>query len=107
MPSFAWSCCDRKARSLRDDMTVAKVSMTTDSMDTEAVYCCISAPVTDTVSDAVVSKIPLKEKDIVTGMVMMEQSVWAVHHEKSSVQAYPVTLPHQPQTLPISCVLLY
>ena len=56
---------------------------------------------TETVSDAVVSKIPLKEKDIVTGMVMMKQSVWAVHHEKSSVQAYPVTLPHQPQTLPI------
>ena len=36
-----------------------------------------------------------------TGLEVMNQTVWVVHHTKSSLHAYPVTPPHQPQTFPI------
>ena len=101
IPSFVWSRHDVKTASSRGDMTVAEVSMTTDVMDTEAVDRRVKGSGAGSVRDNVVSKIPMTEKDAVVGLEVMNQTVWVVHHGQSSVHAYPVTSPHQPQTFPI------
>ena len=102
IPSFSWSRHDMKSVSSRSDMTdimtVAKVSLTTDVMDTDAVDRRVRGSGTGSVRDNVVCKIPLKEQDVVAGLEVMNQTVWVVHHGLSHVHAYPVTPPHQPQT---------
>ena len=101
IPSFIWSRHDVKTASSQSDMTVAEVSMTTDVMETEAVDRRVSGSGAGSVRDNVVSKIPLIEQGAVMGLEVMNQTVWVVHYGQSSVQAYPVTSPHQPETFPI------
>ena len=100
IPSFNWSRHDVKAASSQGDMAVAKLSVTTEVIDTKAVDQVMGSGA-GSVRDNVVSKIPLIEQGLVTGLVVMNKTVWVVHARQSIVQAYPVTSPHQPQTLPI------
>ena len=51
------------------------------------------------VSDNIISEIHLTEKDGVKGLVEMGDTVWIAHSGQSSIQAYPVTAPHLPQTI--------
>ena len=100
VPLFVWRHHDNKA-STQGDMAVAKVSMTTEVMDTDAMGSRVRGSGAGSVTDNVVSKIPLIEQGGVVGLEVMKQTVWAVHLGQSSFQAYPVTSPHQPQTFPI------
>ena len=100
IPSFVWSHCDKTASS-QGDMTVAEVSVTTDVVDTEVVDRRVRGSGAGSVRDNVVRKIPMIEKSVVFGLEVMNQTVWVVHYGQSSVHAYPLTSPRQPQTLPI------
>ena len=86
IPAFVWSCHDFKTTSSQGDIVVADVSVTREIIDTEAVDRC---------------KIPLIEQVGVIALEVMNQTVWVVHQGQSSVHAYPVTSPHQPQALSI------
>ena len=101
IPSFVWSTHDIKTATSLGDMMVAAVSMTTDVMDTEAVDRSVRGSGAGSVRDNVVSKIPMTEKDAVVGLEVMNQTVWVAHFKQSSLHAYPVTSPRQPQTFPI------
>ena len=102
-PSFVWGHHDNQGVPSRGDMTVARVSMKTDVTESEAVAGSVREAMAETgdVSKHMVSKIPMMEKKKVRGLVMMHQTLWAVHDKKSSLHAYPVTSPHQPQTLSV------
>ena len=71
------------------------------SMNKEAVDRGVRGSGTGSVRDKIDSKIPLIESGLVTGLEVMNQTVWAVHGQQSSVHAYPLTSPHQPQTFPL------
>ena len=100
IPSFVWSHHEKNETT--HDMTVARVSMKTDveiegmgGHGRESVAGAVS------VSDHIVAKIPLIRKGSEMCLVVMGQTVWVVHPFQSSLYAYPVTSPHQPQTLSI------
>ena len=109
IPSFLWSCFETNTSS--HDMTVARVTMKTDVMEIEGMGGDVRGSVAgaESVSDNIVAKIPLiKQSAWVTGLEVMGQTVWVVYGDKytrcvqpSSLYAYPVTSPHQPQTFPI------
>ena len=101
IPSFVWNCSETKASS--HDMTVARVSMKTNAMEIEGMGGHVRGSVAGVgaVSDHIAAKIPLVEQHFVTGLVVMGQTVWVVDFDQSSLYAYPVTSPHQPQTLSI------
>ena len=99
IPTFVWSRLDKKATSSRGDMTVAEVSMTMDVTDTEAVNRGVRRSGAGSVRDNIVSKIPLIERGGVAGLAVMNQTVWVVHLEQSYLHAFPVTSPHQPDSL--------
>ena len=99
IPSFVWSCQETKASS--HDMTVARVSMKTDVMEIEGMGDHVRGSVAGSVSDHIVAKIPLIRQGWVTVLEVMGQTVWVVPYAQSSLFAYPVTSPHQPQTLSI------
>ena len=61
----------------------------------------VSVRESEAVSDNVVSKISMIKQDAVRGLLVMGQTVWVAQYMESSIQAYRVTSPHQPQTLPI------
>ena len=99
-PSFVWVHHDNKGTPSRGDMTVARVSIKTDVTESEAVAGSVRGAVAEAgaVSERIVTKIPMIEQVIVTGLVVMDQTLWTVHYGKSSLHAYPVTSPHQPQS---------
>ena len=78
--------------------------MKTDVMEIEGMGGDMRGSVagTGSVSDHIVAKIPLVEQwRPVCGLKVMGQTVWVIHSDQSSLYAYPVTSPHQPQTLSI------
>ena len=78
--------------------------MKTDVMEIEGMGGDMRGSVagTGSVSDHIVAKIPLVEQwRPVCGLEVMGQTVWVIHSDQSSLYAYPVTSPHQPQTLSI------
>ena len=83
------------------DMTVARVSIKADVMAIEGMGGHVRGSVAGSVSDKIVAKIPLVDQDPVYGLEVMGQTVWVVHYLKSSLHAYPMTSPHQPQTFSI------
>ena len=85
-PSFVWRHHDNKGVQSQDNMKVARVSIKTEVIDSEA-------------DVRVAVEIPLIQQDLVAGLVVINQTVWVVHHKKSSVQAYNTTSPHLPQTI--------
>ena len=91
IPSFVWGHHETKASS--HDMTVARVNMKSDVMEIEAVAGYIS--------DNIVAKIPMIQECPVMGLEVLGQTVWVVHWYQSSLYAYPMTSPHQAQTLSI------
>ena len=105
VPSFVWSRHDNKhdkAMTSQRDMTVAEVSVTTDGMDSEAVDRLVRGSGAGSVTDKIVSKIPLIDPRIdVAGLAVMNQTVWVVHQAQTSLYAYPVTAPHKPQQFPL------
>ena len=102
--SFVWSR-DDKAASPTDKMTVDNVTVKTDVIDT------MSCPVRGSgdVRDNVVSWIPMiAGAPTVTGMVVMDETLWVVCYKESYLHGYPikrladpVTSTQQPQNLPI------
>ena len=102
-PSFVWGHHDNQGVPSQGDMTVARVSMKTDVTESDAVAGSVRGAMAETgdVPKHMVSEIPMMEKKKVKGLVMMHQTLWAVHDKKSSLHAYPVTSPHQPQTLSV------
>ena len=82
-------------------MTVARVRMKTDVMEIEGDHVRGLVARDGSVSHNIVAKIPLVEEGLVWGLVVMGQTVWVVHYSQSSLHAYPVTSPHQPQELSI------
>ena len=100
IPSFVWR--HHEARASSHDMTVARVSMKTDVMEIECRSGHVRGSAAGSFNDNMLAKIPLIEKHRwVSGLVVMGQTVWTVHALQSSLYAYPVTSPHQPQTLSI------
>ena len=91
MSLFAWSHLADKGAPLKDDITVAKVSLATDVIDTEAKNSFVT--------DNVVSKISLTKSGTVTGLEVVNQTIWVVHIHESSLYAYSVTSPHRPRSL--------
>ena len=102
-PSFVWDYHDKQGVSSRGDVTVARVSIKTDVTESEAVAGSVRGAGAETgaVSERIVTKIPMIEQCGVAGLVVMAQTLWAVHNGKSSLHAYPVTSPQQPQTLSV------
>ena len=123
IPSFMWSLHDTTA-SPKDDMAVAEISMTTDTMDTEDVDVLESEAIrdnlvsmtTDTmdtdavdalgsraVRDNVVSRIYVKmrKRGKVGAMEVMEQTLFVVYNSKPYLYTYPVSSSHKPQKLSI------
>ena len=102
IPSFVWSYIETRASS--HDMTVARVNMKTDVMEIEGMGGHMRGSVAGagSVSDNIVAKIPMIEQGRgVTCLEVMGQIVWAVHYGGSSLYAYSMTSPHQPQTFSI------
>ena len=99
-PSFVWVHHDNQGTPSRGDMTVASVSMKTDVTESEAVTGSVRGAVAEAgaVSERIVTKIPMVELGKVKGLVVMDQTLWTVHSMKSSLHAFPVTSPHQPQS---------
>ena len=85
-------------------MTVARLNMKTDVMEIEGMDGHVRGSVAGagSVSDHIIlAKIPLMEHHSVHGLEVMGQTMWVVHYLQSSLYAYPVTSPHQPQKLSI------
>ena len=101
IPSFVWSHHEKNETT--HDMTVARVSMKTDvEIEGMGGHGRESVAGAGPVSDHIVAKIPLIDDQLwVTGLEVMGQALWAVHWGQSSLHAYPVTSPHQPQTISI------
>ena len=102
IPSFVWNHQETKA--LSHDMTVARVNIKTDVMEIEGMGGHVRGSVAGagSVSDNIIAKILLIEQNLeVSGLEVMGQTLWVVHQFQSSLYAYPVTSPHQPQTLSI------
>ena len=101
IPSFVWDHQETKV--LSHDMTVARVSMKTDVMEIEGMGGHVRGSVAGagSVSDHIVAKIPLIGQGWVTVLEVMGQTVWVVEYDQSSIFAYPVTSPHQPQPFSI------
>ena len=102
IPSFVWSRHENKVSS--HDMTVARLSLKTDVMEIEGMSGHVRGSVAGagSVSDHIVAKIPLLMRHYAAACLeVMGQTVWVVHWAQSSLYAYPVTSPHQPQTLSI------
>ena len=102
IPAFIWSRHDNHEASLQET-PIAKVSMMTDVMATKDGERDVkgSAAGKQAVRDNVESKIPLIEQDMLpmAGLEVMGQTMWVVHYDQSSLQAYPMAPPHKPQTL--------
>ena len=99
IPSFVWT--HQETRKSSHDMTVARVNMKADVMEIEGMGGQVRGSEAGSVSDNIAAKIPLIDQRLVTGLEVMGQTVWVVHYSQSSLYAYPVTSPHQPQTLSI------
>ena len=102
IPSFVWSHHETKASP--HDMTVARVSIRTDVVEIEGMGGHVRGSVagSGSVSDnIIVGKIPLLDESTVCGLEVMGQTLWVIHGGQSSLYAYPMTSPHQPQTLSI------
>ena len=101
-PSFVWGHHDNQGVPSRRDVTVPRVSMKTDVTESAVAGGVRGAEaVTGAVSEHIVTKIPmikaniasfflaLVKHDLVTGMVVMDQTLWAVHYMESFLHAYP------------------
>ena len=104
--SFTWSKPEDKGIVTQTGTRVAGVSVNT--VDTEIIqpYDVNKNPPQKEVpmsgDGKIAAKIPLVEqKRPVRGLVVMEQTVWIVHEDKSFLIAYPTMTPNKPQSLAI------
>ena len=104
-PSFVWNRQDSDVASSQSDITVADVTVKSDVTESQSVVGGLTEVLTDGSvinRDPILTKIPLIDQSMpVTGLVVMDQTVWVVHFNQSTAHAYPIASPHQPQALPI------
>ena len=101
--SFTWSRHDHRQTLSQDEMRVATISAKTDNLEARDAKTCGMGEETmaRSLNDNVVAKISMRTQDIVTGLVVMDQTVLVVHYNKSTIQAYPLKSPHQSQTVSV------
>ena len=102
--SFVWGHHDTKGTpTSNEDMSVAKVSMETEVTESEVTGVQVKGAAADTgaVSEHIVTKIRMIEPMIVSGLVVIDQTLWVTHWGNPYVYAYTMTSPHKPQIISI------
>ena len=91
MPSFTWCFNEGGGGGHEYNLKVANVSSKTEIINIENEALC----------DEKVTRIPLKDDEWVSGLVIIDQTIWVGKCGESVLNAYPLITPYKPQTFVI------